>query len=362
MTSFYIENKKYDIDTDKRDSLSISSIPRNYRVWFSTSVHDVRLSYEDGDIFLVDKNVYDLFYKDTETIPKDSVYFINATEENKNINTVLGFVKFLVEKKFTKKSKLIVIGGGITQDIAAFAAAVYKRGIRWDFYPTTLLAMCDSCIGGKTGINFENAKNQLALFSSPSGVYLAPYFLTTLKQEDLKSGLGEMLKLFNMAGLTFLETYDKCVNKGVLNSSHAESLVLEALKIKKAVIEDDEFELENRTALNYGHTVGHALEVATNYAIPHGQAVAIGMVVEDEISDNHDSYVKSLVSDLVGELKDINLDYEEVFSLVKKDRKVLGDSIKLVTCSSSGKIIFKNTLMDEAFKDKMVSSLGFFFE
>jgi len=362
VTSFYINNKKYEIVDGEEDGLVISSVPKSYRAWLGSSPSDVRLVYEPGDIFLIDRNVYDIFYRENNFIPDDCVYYIDAVEEEKNIETVLNFIRFLVGKKFTKKSKLIVVGGGITQDVAAFSAAVYKRGIRWVFFPTTLLSMCDSCIGGKTGINFENAKNQLALFSSPTAIYLAPYFLSTLKEQDIKSGLGEALKLFNMAGLSFLETYKKCVKEGVLIDQKAEKLIREALKIKKAVIEEDEFELGNRTALNYGHTVGHALEVATRYAIPHGQAIAIGMVVADEISDSPNQEIKKLVSDLVGNLKNIDLDYEEIFSLIKKDRKVLGDTIRIVTCPSSGKIVFKESILDEKFKDKVIASLRFFFE
>jgi 3-dehydroquinate synthase len=311
---------------------------------------------------LIDRNVYNIFYRASKFIPEDCVYYIDAVEKEKNIETVLDFVRFLVSKKFTKKSKLIVVGGGITQDIAAFSAAVYKRGIKWVFFPTTLLSMCDSCIGGKTGINFESAKNQLALFSSPTAVYLAPYFLSTLKEQDIKSGLGEALKLFNMAGPAALETYKECVDEGVLTSHKTEKLIREALKIKKAVVEEDEFELGNRTALNYGHTVGHALEAATKYSIPHGQAIAIGLVVADEVSGNHNQEVKKLVSDLVGNLKNIDLDYEEVFSFIKKDRKVFGDTIKIVTCPSSGKIVFKESVLDEKFKDKVIESLKFFFK
>lgn len=363
MSSFYIEGTKYTASKTDIDHINIESVPRSYKAWFNSSPQDVYLSYEVGDIFLIDSNVYNLYYK-TELFSgtKDSVFIIDAKEENKSIETVLSFTNFLLEKGFTKKSKLIVIGGGITQDVAAFTAAIYKRGIKWVYFPTTLLSMCDSCIGGKTGINFSGIKNQLALFSSPTQVYLAPHFLSTLSDGDIKSGLGECIKLFRMAGKESLKLYEQCVKDGQLVKGKEITLIKEALEIKKAVIEEDEFETGNRTALNYGHTIGHALEVATKYKIPHGKAVAIGCVVEDNIckENSANSYIK-LVQDLLSSDTDTKLDYEEVFSLVKKDRKVLGDKIKIASAEEAGEINFNIIDLDETFKNKMVASLEVFF-
>ena len=140
-------------------------------------------------------------------------------------------------------------------------------------------------------------------------------------------------------------------------------LIKEALSIKKAVIEDDEFETGNRTALNYGHTIGHALEVATKYKLPHGKAVAIGCVVEDNIckEGSSDDYLQ-LVHDLVSKDTDIDVDYDLVFSLVKKDRKVLGNKIKIATSEVSGQVNFEIVDLDESFKQKMIIFLRDFFE
>ena len=364
MSSFYINNTQYFTTKTDIDHINIKSVPRPYKVWLDSSAQDAYLCYEPGDIFLIDNNVYNLYYNtDLFSRFSDSTFLIDAIEKNKSIETVLSFTRFLLDRNFTKKSKIIVIGGGITQDIAAFTAAVYKRGIKWVYFPTTLLSMCDSCIGGKTGINFNDIKNQLALFSSPSQIYLAPHYLSTLSDGDIKSGLGECLKLFRMAGVESMNLYRECVDKGNLVKGKEMTLIKEALEIKKAVIEEDEFETGNRTALNYGHTIGHALEVATNYKIPHGKAVAIGCAVEDNIckSGSADDYI-NLVHELVSDDVSTTIDYDKVLSLVKKDRKVMGDKIKIAASEEAGKVSFVIVNLDEDFREKMITSLGAFFE
>lgn len=363
MNKFHINNKEYQIEEFSSNTLEINSVPKPYNVYFNSSPQDALLCYDEGDIFLVDKNVNRLYYSgELFSQHKERTFLIEATEENKSIDTVLQFTRFLLDSGFTKKSKVIVIGGGITQDIAAFSAAVYKRGINWVYFPTTLLSMCDSCIGGKTGINFENIKNQLALFSSPTAIYMAPKFLSTLDDEEIRSGLGECIKLFKMAGNKSLEVYKECVSKGSLVDGMETTLIQEALQIKKAVIEDDEFETGNRTALNYGHTIGHALEVVSGYKIPHGKSVAIGCVIEDRICQNDkEEDISSLVHELIKSPVDLAIDYDKVFTMVTKDRKVLGDKIKIATSPKPGEISFLVTDLDDNFRQRMELYLREFF-
>ena len=145
--------------------------------------------------------------------------------------------------------------------------------------------MSDSCIGGKAGVNYKGAKNQLALFSAPNEVIINPSFINTLEKKDIQSGLGEILKLYITGGPAMLSTYDRCIKNGtIVNKDDAKSLIMGALAIKKAVIELDEFELNIRKALNYGHTLGHAIESISNYAIPHGVAVVVGMMLVNQMS------------------------------------------------------------------------------
>ena len=173
----------------------------------------------------------------------------------------------------SKKNKLIVIGGGITQDVGGFAAAIYKRGINWIFIPTTILSMTDSCIGSKVSIN-RGSKNMLGLFGAPNKIFISDYFLNSLSKHDITSGIGEALKLSLIGGIQsykyFLDQYNK---KNYINIIKISSL------IKKQLIEYDEFDENERRVLNYGHTIGHAIESVSNYFIPHGIAVLIGMYV-----------------------------------------------------------------------------------
>ena len=198
----------------------------------------------------------------------------DAMEINKGIDKVLRVCEDLLVYGFDKGHTLIVIGGGIVQDIGAFTAKVYKRGINWVFVPTTLLSQCDSCIGGKTALNHLNYKNQLALFSAPNKVIIDTEFLNTLQPQDITSGYGEIVKLFLTGGSWYVDQFDEFTR---------EEAIFHALSIKKAVVECDEFEDNERKSLNYGHSFGHVIESMTDYAIPHGTAVMLGIDIINKI-------------------------------------------------------------------------------
>ncbi|MCX7119782.1 MAG: 3-dehydroquinate synthase, partial [Legionellales bacterium] len=198
---------------------------------------------------------------------------------------VLALYDFLHQHQITKGETLVVVGGGITQDISAFVAATYKRGINWVYFPTTLLAMSDSCIGGKAGVNYRGSKNQLALFSAPQSVMINTEFLRTLAAKDIQSGLGEILKLCITGGKHLVDFFQQSVEFGTAKQfDRFKPLIMNALAVKRAVIEVDEFEQNIRKGLNYGHTIGHVIEAMTDYAIPHGIAVVIGMMIVNQLS------------------------------------------------------------------------------
>ena len=249
----------------------------------------------------------------------------------------------------TKGEKLVVVGGGITQDIGAFVAASYKRGIDWVLLPTTLLSMCDSCIGGKTGINYNNVKNQLALFVSPTKVIINTSFIKTLQHRDVNSGMGEILKLCLLGGQHFVDLYNKLVIDGEVKSfEDYKELIVNCLYIKKTIIEEDEFEFDVRRSLNYGHTVGHAIETLTNYEIPHGQAVAVGMQIVNCLSGYSDDKIKKNIDDLIKNkdvLKKINFSF--LADLVKKDKKTIGNNATFVLLRHSGDTFFKSIAIDD---------------
>ena len=291
--NFNVEGHQYTLPEDFKnlEHFTVQSSPKAYEVMWDINPHPYEaicslLEANTRNVLLIDKNVYDLYLKDLN-IDTSRVYFIEATESAKTMDSVMSVVGFLDERKFTKGETFIVVGGGIVQDIGAFVGACFKRGISWVYFPTTLLSMCDSCIGGKTGINHHHVKNQMALFSAPSQVMINLNFLKTLRDEDIKSGLGEILKLSITGGNACFAMYKDKVHQGkVSRLEDLKPLILGSLWVKKAVIEHDEFELNYRRCLNYGHTVGHAIEVLTDYKIPHGQAVALGIVVVNQLSVN----------------------------------------------------------------------------
>ena len=348
--SFEINQIKFKVnfsDIIDKSSFNIRSVPKNYSVYWNQDnpIDMINKEYREGDVILMDNKLYSLY-----PLKNKVTYLIEANEDNKSINSILKFIKFLSRKNFNKGNKLLVIGGGIIQDIGAFTCAVYKRGIDWVLFPSTLLSMCDSCIGGKTGINHGDAKNQLALFSSPTKVIICYQFINTLSDNDIKSGLGEILKLFTTGGAYFVNQYSKYVKNGIVElEENYKFLIFSALYIKKIIIEYDEFELNIRKSLNYGHTIGHAIESLSNYNIPHGQAVVIGMMVANRINKFNHSLLDNLCMDLINkeDLKNVNL--EGLKLLVSKDKKTIGNETSFVFVDKLGETRFENIELTDGF-------------
>ncbi|MDR2437266.1 MAG: 3-dehydroquinate synthase [Endomicrobium sp.] len=363
MYKFYIENKAFTVPKDfsKLDEFIVNSIPQEYNITIkndSDIFKEVQklLDENKGNIVLIDEKVYNIYFKKLN-IEKSRLFLAKATEKFKTLKGVEDVVVFLEKNEFTKSEKLIVIGGGIIEDVGAFVGACYKRGIKWIYYPTTLLSMCDSCIGGKTGINYNNVKNQLALFSSPYEVRINLAFLTTLSEYDIKSGIGEVLKLLITGGKDLLNIYLKKVQIGKVKRLEGyRFLILASLSVKKAVVEEDEFELYYRKSLNYGHTIGHAVEVLSDYKIPHGQAVIIGIIIVNKLFQkrgvlNNEDYnlIKKLSIEVLGEdftLKNIPLNGLD--KLLKKDKKTEGSIINFVAISSLGNTKFLKLELSES--------------
>lgn len=240
------------------------------------------------------------------TLPHPSnLLLLDVSEENKSMSTVLEICKWLMDNDAGRNALLLAIGGGITTDMAGFAASIYKRGIRFAYIPTTFLSQVDAAIGGKTGVNFQNYKNILGVIRQPEFTYICPEVLGTLPYRDFLSGAAELLKTFiiDNAG----NKYEKAVE--VLSEIHEsidrkqaialhlaeiEELAASAAKIKAGIVERDEFECGERRKLNLGHTFAHAIEsvsMSGHYGaesgISHGEAVAMGMIMAAKASERH---------------------------------------------------------------------------
>lgn len=235
--------------------------------------------------FIVDDRVAELYAEQMgNVLAHRSVLRIPATEDNKSLEKFPGYVRHLVERGLRRDHELFAIGGGILQDITCFLAATMLRGVGWVFYPTTLLAQADSCIGSKSSINSGQAKNILGTFTPPRRIHVSTRFLDTLDERDVRSGVGEMLKVHVIDGPDSFDRIAADYDRLFAEPAVMQAYIRRALEVKKGYIERDEFDQGPRNVFNYGHSFGHAIEAATDFAIPHGIAVTIGMDMANYVS------------------------------------------------------------------------------
>lgn len=260
-------------------TLTIRSHKGDYRVLFDPDGLDtLNADPPPGAHVLIDARVADLYaarLKNVLSMP--SVLRLDATEEAKSLDRFPAYVEHLVARGVRRDHVLVSVGGGIVQDITCFLAATLLRGVEWRFYPTTLLAQADSCIGSKSSINSGKAKNILGTFTPPSQVVVDAGVLDTLDERDVRSGVGEMLKVHAIDGPASFDVIAAAYGDLFADKATMQRFIRRSLEIKKHYIEEDEFDRGPRNIFNYGHTFGHAIEAATDFAIPHGIAVTIGL-------------------------------------------------------------------------------------
>lgn len=326
--------------------MKIKSNLKEYEVVFedSNSFFPELFTTKDAK-FVIDENVYGLYEKEFQGIPKEKIILLEADEENKVIDTALSICEQITAISAKRNMTLISIGGGIIQDITGFAANIMYRGIHWIFVPTTLLAACDSCIGGKTSLNYKKYKNLLGTFYPPDKIYIYPQMFQTLTLRDYKSGLGEVVKFNIMAGKKGLEEIETNLEALLRRESAViNHFVEKSLLFKKNFIEQDEFDRGERIKLNFAHTFGHAIEVISNYEIPHGTAVAIGMIMANRISNSRKWIENSIVErseNLLLKVIDIDITLLErpisdYMNAIRKDKKQINDSLTAVLIKKYG--------------------------
>jgi len=228
-------------------------------------------------VLIVDENVLSVT-KELFVSPYLSIY-VEVSEETKTLNTVQSILEKLADARITKSDLIVAVGGGALQDLVTLVASLYMRGIDWIYVPTTLMSMLDSCIGGKSSINIGNHKNVVGNFFPPRQVYIEPNYLKTLDLVDIAAGISEGVKICFASRKETAQNFQELIN--AWQASHENQIILQAiflsLKTKKWFIEIDEFDKKERKLLNFGHSFGHALESGTNFAIPHGIGVFVGM-------------------------------------------------------------------------------------
>ena len=279
--------------------------------------------------FLTDENTLPLVEKHFSAIDATSVC-IPAGDANKNIGTLQSVWTALEKGGATRKSALVNLGGGVVTDLGGFAAATYKRGIRFINIPTTLLSAVDAAVGGKTGINFNGLKNEIGAFREAETVVISTLFFDTLPLREIKSGYAEMLKHGLLQGES---TYNRLLDFDFsdFNSPRLLEMLEESVEVKRRIVEEDPLEQGLRRALNLGHTAGHAFEsmaLRQSKPVPHGYAVAWGLVVEAVLSH----IKKGFPSETLYRLADFVLrhyqafpischDYPELMQLMRHDKK-----------------------------------------
>ncbi len=337
---------------DIKDKFTVRSIPRPYEVEFCNGDIAAKIEHtisrETHPVVFIDEVMLSLY----DIRLNCHVISMDAIESNKNIESVLSLMNEMQKNKITKASRIFVIGGGVTQDVGAFACGVYKRGIPWTYIPTTLLAQADSCIGGKSGLNHNGTKNLVAMFSAPSHVIIFPEFITTQSHADVLSGLGEIFRLCLTGNL--LDEFEKVylfAEQG--NILALEELMKMALSVKQSIIEYDEFDTHIRISMNVGHSIGHAIEAITEYSIPHGIAVTAGIIIENIMCGLNNPDLIRLVKiasviippQIFTEICSMPLD--RMLETLMRDKKTQGNLLKIAAVGGIGDIQFRDFTLND---------------
>jgi 3-dehydroquinate synthase len=304
----------------------------------------------DRYVMVTDTNVNPLYGQRVlerlkETTPSVDVIEIPAGESSKSLETVQGVARRLVGLGASRKSLLIALGGGVVGDVAGFVASIYMRSISYIQIPTTLLAQVDSSVGGKTGVDLPEGKNLVGTFYQPKAVYIDLSVLKTLSEKDFGNGMAEIIKYSIIADYGLFELLEQ-ENAGIRqrDTSLMKNLVGRSCKIKAGIVEMDEKESDLRRVLNFGHTLGHALEAASNYGLSHGQAVAIGMVGAGMISrklnhldeDSFERMVALIESYGLPTTIPAGMETGQITGFMTTDKKAVGGQLHFVLTKAIG--------------------------
>jgi 3-dehydroquinate synthase len=254
-------------------SFAIQSSTGSYSVGIESHSFTARLTQFAGSAIVADE-----FFAPAFAEVGASAIFIEATEANKSLDASPGVIEKIRKAGANRQTELVAVGGGIVQDLSAFIASVYMRGLKWSYMPTTVLAMVDSCIGGKSSINVGPYKNLVGTFHPPQRVLIDPALAETLPDDQKASGLIEAAKICFCRGE---QSFARHVSYGPsvgMDTAALERVIVNSLQSKKWFIEIDEFDKGERLLLNFGHTFGHAIEGATHFAVSHGIAVGLGIL------------------------------------------------------------------------------------
>lgn len=334
------------------DRIDIKSSLYDYSVEFTSDFSENLKTFADTTAYVIDRKVFDLYKDRFAALDMAKVYMMEAVEQKKNMETVMDIIGFFQKLGLRKNWKVVCFGGGITQDVTTIASNLYLRNVDWYFFPTTLLAMCDSCIGGKCGINFAHVKNQIGVFYPPKKIFIDVRFVDTLSHGDYLNGWGELLKFSLTNDAVFYAEIKR--EKQLIPCGRIADYIHKGLYVKKQIIEQDEFESDLRRVLNYGHTFGHALEAYTENRIPHGQGVIWGIDVvnhiawkEGLISQSYYLDIKDLIRRAFLKEEVLVDDPDKLFKIIKTDKKVKGNIMNFAMLDAPSHLVVHPMEMDE---------------
>ena len=304
------------------------------------------------------EQVYDIL----KPVCKELISFVFPEgEASKNLDTVKDLYEVLIQNQFDRKDLLVALGGGVTGDLTGFAAATYLRGIDFVQVPTTLLSQVDSSIGGKTGVDFQAYKNMVGAFHMPKLVYINIDTLATLPEREFHCGLGEIIKhglIKSKDYLVFLKEQKEAIKDRV--PEVLKEMIYGSCMIKKAVVEHDPKEQGERAMLNFGHTLGHAIEKKMDFSMLHGECVALGSVAALYISYQMGNITKEEYEENRAFIEWFeypslpeNVDAEELVEITKVDKKMEGGFIKFIVLKQIGEAEIVKTVTDDMMKEAL---------
>lgn len=299
--------------------IELNSVLGNYTARFIDTLTEIEIRIDEKNTFVfIDKNVQELH----PSLYRSTNIAVECIEANKTYEMSSHILQKMTDLGVKSNSTIVVIGGGILQDLIGFCCSVYHRGVKYILVPTTLLSQVDSCVGGKTSINFNKKKNVLGTFYPPKEILICTEFLSTLQDEEYISGMGEIFKFHILKNE--IHNFHFALDKSNINET-----IFNGLLFKKSILDVDEFDVKERKFLNFGHTFGHALEFTSNNKIPHGIGVILGCVTSCFISDFNGLHVPNFEIILYHAkqmLQNIHLeenwfDIDNILEAVKQDKK-----------------------------------------
>jgi 3-dehydroquinate synthase len=322
--------------------LIIDSQSSQYKIKFVSS--DDNFALDEKKFYVIDSNLISILKLNTKY---SNIIWLDVQEEKKNLHTVEDLIIKLSEKRISKNDIICGIGGGVVQDLVTLTASIYKRGVNWEYVPTTLTAMADSCIGGKSSINAGSIKNVIGNIYPPKQIIIDTFFIKSLDEIAIIGGISEAVKICFARDANSFRDFIKMYNLlDNINHKTYQNLIQLSLTSKKWFIEIDEFDKKERQLLNFGHSWGHAWESAVDFKANHGVAVAVGMLA----ALNHPLSIKTenslmLRNFLIEILKPIkpylsnlfkNTNWDVFESSLKNDKKNTVDILKLILPDQSG--------------------------